>query len=269
MLGKVKFFTIRMLILVLAVGILFIGGCSQENDNLSEEPNTTTEPLFAYVGANLKEPFTELAEGYEEATGVKVEITYNNSGALLNQVETAQKGDIFMPGGMPFVEKAKEKGFIDEVVGPIAYHTPVIVVPADNPANITSIHDLANEGVKLLVPDLEATAIGKTINQVFALTNQADEIKANIIASLESPAKVMAAIKMGQGNAGIVEYSNTLKDKDAVTMIEIDPLVNKVDIIPIASLTFANDKEQVQDFLNYVKEKGPAAFEKHGFKITK
>ncbi len=266
--SKIKPLILRLLILCLAVGMLLIAGCSKNEAGPVETPEET-KTLFAYVGANLKEPFTELAEAYEQETGVIIEITYNNSGALLNQVETAQRGDIYMPGGMPFVANAKEKGFIDEVIGPIAYHTPVIVVPKDNPANITSVQDLANEGVKLVLPDLEATAIGKTVNKVFEKTGKGNEIRNNIMASLESPAKVMAAIGMGQGNAGIVEYSNTLKDQDKITAVEIDPQLNIIDEIPIASLAFAEDKELANDFLNFAKEHGPEAFEKYGFKITK
>lgn len=271
LMGKFKLLIKQLLLLSLAVGILLAAGCTNDSTTLTELSDSDKEGqvLFAYVGANLKGPFTDLAEAYEKQTGVKIEVNYNNSGALLNQVEIAQKGDIFMPGGMPFINKAKEKGVIDEVAGPIAYHTPVIVVPQDNPANIKSIYDLANPDVTLLVPDLEATAIGKTIAQVFEKTARADQIKQNIIAHLESPAKVMAAIKIGQANAGIVEYSNSLKDTDTVNRIEIDADINVVDEIPIASLIFTTNKEEVRDFIDFVGVKGPTAFEEHGFKITR
>ncbi len=268
--GKISHFATRLFIYALVVSLLFVGGCANTGEGPNEETmDETNDVLFAYVGANLKEPFTELAENYAEQTGIKVEITFNNAGALLNQFEAAQKGDIYVPGGMSFANKAQEKGFVDKIVGPIAYHTPVIVVPKDNPANITSIYDLANPEVDLLVPDLEATAIGKTVNKVFDNTKKAEEIKENIIATLESPPKVMAAIKMGQANAGVVEYSNTLKDRDSIDTIEIDPKVNEIDEIPIVLLTCSTNKRQAQDFLNYVEEKGSQAFEKYGFKVPK
>ena len=273
MFPKIKSGIGTLLVLLLCFGLLLVGGCSNQppaehpqqgqQQQLPQEPKT----LFAYVGANLKEPLTDLAVAYEQKTGVKVEMTFQNSGALLNQVETAKKGDIYMPGGMPFVEQAQQKGFIDQVAGPIAYHTPIIVTPKDNPAQIASVEDLAKPGVKLVMPDKNATAIGKTVTRVFDKTGKTAEIENNLAASLESPAKVMAAIKMGQGNAGIVEYSNAFKEKDSITMVEIDPQINIIDEIPITSLVFANDKEQANDFLMFVKENGPASFEKYGFNI--
>lgn len=271
MLPRVKPRILTVLLVLLSLSLLVVAGCSNK---AAQQPGQTPTPqksksLFAYVGANLKDPVTDLAIAYEQKTGVKVELTFQNSGALLNQVDTTKKGDIYMPGGMPFVEQAKQKGFIDQVVGPIAYHTPTIVTPKDNPAQIAKVEDLANPGVKLVVPDKNATAIGKSAAAVFNKIGKTAEIEKNVVASLESPAKVLAAIQMGQGNAGIVEYSNTLKDKDKVNVIEIDPQVNVTDEIPAASLVFATDKELANDFLKFVQENGPAAFEKYGFKTKK
>lgn len=265
MFPKVRSRILTLFVLLLSFSLLIVGGCSSQKAVEQQQPRT----LFAYVGANLKDPVTELATAYEQKTGVKVELTFNNSGTLLNQVETTKKGDIYMPGGMPFVEQARQKGFIDQVMGPIAYHTPIIVTPKDNPAKIGSVEDLAKPGVKLVMPDKNATAIGKSAAKVFDKIGKTAEIDKNVAASLESPAKVLAAIQMGQGNAGIVEYSNTAKDKDKILVIEIDPKVNVIDEIPIASLVYASDKQLAGDFMKYVLENGPAVFEKYGFKIKK
>ncbi len=267
--GKGRNFLVQLLIFTLMASLLLMGGCNQQTEVVPEDSIKNKEVLFAYVGANLKEPFTELAETYKKETGIEVEATFNNAGALLNQLETAQKGDLYMPGSINFIDNAREKGFIHEVITSIAYPTPIIVVPNENPAQINSIYDLANPDVELLVPDLEATAIGKTANKIFDQTGRAAEIKENIIANLESPPKVMAAIKMGQGNAGLVEYSNTINERETLTIIEIDPEINIVDEIPLASLSFSTKKEEAQGFLDFVEEKGSQVFEKHGFKITK
>ncbi|WP_141430632.1 molybdate ABC transporter substrate-binding protein [Bacillus sp. 03113] len=255
-------FVKSFLLVILLFGVV---GCSKEPVQQQEEPKT----LFAYVGANLKNPITDLAESYEEKTGVKVELTFNNSGALLNQVETMKKGDIYMPGGMPFVEQAKQKGHIVQVISPIAYHTPVIITPKDNSGQVSSVEDLSKQGVKLVIPDKDATAIGRTAYKIFEKTGKTSDIEKNIIANLESPHKVLSAITMGQGNAGIVEYSNTFNIQDKIEVIEIAPELNEVEAIPIASLAYSTDKKQALDFLKYVEEKGPEVFEKYGFKTKK
>ncbi|MZP29811.1 solute-binding protein [Heliobacterium undosum] len=231
------------------------------------KPAPSGQPLFAYVGAGLKEPVTGLAALYEAQTGIKVELTFNNSGALLSQAETAKKGDIYMPGGKPFVETAQKKGIIEKVVGPVAYHVPAIITPKGNPAGIKDVRDLARPGLKLVLPDKEATAIGKNAFKTFAQLGISAAVEKNILASVETMPKVPAMIAMGQGDAGIAEYSSIAHDQDRLEVIEIDPAVNVIDEIPCASLTFSNQKERAQDFLEFVQKEGPGVFKKFGFKV--
>ena len=120
--------------------------------------------------------------------------------------------------------------------------------------------------MKLVIPDKEATAIGKTVFKTFEKLGIASEVENNVLSYVETPAKVVATITMGQGDAGIVEYSNTSKNKDKLDIVEIDPSVNIADEIPCATLVYSTQKEQAKDFLNFMKIEGPAVFDKHGFK---
>ncbi len=262
-----KKYSLRVIItglLALSMAVFF-AGCGKTATPPAEETGTK-EPLFAYVGANLKDPVSELAQMYEEKTGVNVEMTFNNAGTLVNQIEMMKKGDIYIPGGMSYVEKAGQGGHIAEIDGPLAYHTPVIITPKGNPANISKVQDLALPGVKLVMPDKEATAIGKTAFKTFEKLGITGAVESNVLTYVETPAKVVATITMGQGDAGIVEYSNSSKNKDKLDIIEIDPAVNITDQIPCASLVYSTQKEQARDFLDFMKDEGPAIFEKHGFK---
>lgn len=261
------------LLLMLAAIMIFIAGCGGNAANNGDAQDAAQEPaaqetLFAYVGAGLKEPVTELAQMYEQETGVKVEMNFNNSGALLSQLETMKKGDIYMPGGMPFVEQARAGGHIEEVVGPVAYHVPVIAVPKGNPVQISDVRDLAKPGVKIIMPEKEATALGKTAFKMFDQLGIAREVEKNVLTYVETAPKVPATLIMGQGNAGIAEYSNISKNLDKLELIEIDPAVNKVEEIPCTSLIYSNQQEQAKSFLEFVAEQGPAVFEKHGFKTS-
>ncbi len=257
--------------------VFLLAGCGNSQAEKAVTPNKDSEAqdnkpqksLFAYVGAGLKEPVLEVAQLYEEKTGVKVELTFNNSGALLNQLETMKKGDIYMPGGMPYVEKAKEKGYLGEMIGPVAIHTPVIVTPKGNPLQITKIEDLAKPGVKLVLPEKESTALGKTAFKTFDTLGITKQIEKNVLTYVETAPKVATTLIMGQGNAGITEYSNYTKLKDKLDLIEIDPAVNIVEEIPCAILSFSDQKDQAADFLAFMKDEGPAVFAKHGFKVKK
>lgn len=262
---NIKLWPISFMVILLA--ILLLAGCGAP-ENRSGQPAVEADKasLFAYVGAGLKEPFSEIARLYEQKTGVKVETSYNNSGALLNQMETAGKGDIFMPGSMPYIQKAEQAGQLGEMVGPIAYHTPAIITPKGNPAQISQIQDLAKPGVKIIMPDKEATAMGKAAFEIFDKLEITKQVEENILTYTETPMKAAEMLMMGQGNAGITELSMVYKNRDKLDVIEIDPAVNIIEEIPCAMLTFSTQQEQAKDFLKFVEEEGPAIFAQYGFK---
>lgn len=258
----------RCKVVFLALALLTLnagcGGSPKAADTLPAPEGKAS--LFAYVGAGLKEPVSELARQYEQKTGVKVEMTFNNSGALLSQLETMNKGDIYMPGGMPYVEQAGKKGFVDKVVGPVAYHVPVIAVSKGNPRKIEKIQDLARPGLKLVLPEKDATALGNSAFAMFDKLGISKDIEKNVLTYVETAPKVPATLMMGQGDAGIAEYSNISRNLDKLDLIEIDPSINKVEEIPCATLKCSTRKEEAEKFLEFVKTEGPAVFDKYGFK---
>jgi molybdate transport system substrate-binding protein len=264
---------IKLLLISSLAAVILLTGCGttspatqKAQENQPGQSAAEKAPLFAYVGAGLKEPFSEIAQLYEQKTGIKVETSFNNSGALLNQMETAKKGDIFMPGSMPYVQKAKDAGHLGETVGPIAYHIPAIITPKGNPAKITKVQDLAGQGVKIVMPDKEATAMGKTAFKIFDKLGISEQVEKNVLTYTETPMKVSELLMMGQGNAGITEISSVHKNLDKIDVIEIDPSVNIAEEIPCAMLTFSAQQEQAKNFLEFIKTEGPAVFAKHGFK---
>lgn len=225
--------------------------------------------LFAYVGTGIKDPVIELGAMYERKTGVKIEMTFNNSGSLVGQLKLSKSGDIFMPGSAAFVDMAKEAGLVAEVSGPIAYHVPVIIVPKENKANIRGIRDFGRKGVRLILPDLKATALGQAVSKVFEAAGIADAAGANVIAFMETPQKVAAAMSLGQGDAGIVDYNAIVQYADRFTVIEIDPTLNVVEVLPCAVLSCGTKQDQARDFMAFVEREGPAVFAKYGFKAAK
>ena len=102
---------------------------------------------------------------FEQENGVKVEYNYAGSNALLSGIEISKQGDVYMPGATMYIEKAKEKGFVDYEQN-VAYHVPVIAVPKGNPANIRCLNDLTKPGVKVILGDPEAAACGKIANKI-------------------------------------------------------------------------------------------------------
>lgn len=225
--------------------------------------------LFAYVGTGIKDPVSELCALYEQKTGTKIEMTFNNSGSLVGQLKLSRTGDLFMPGSLSFVEQARKEGLVAKVSKPMAFHVPVILVPKGNPAGIAGIADLGNRGVRLLLPDPKATALGKSAVLIFQKAGISATAEANVAATLESPQKVIAALILGQGDAGIADYGSAAKSADKLGFVEIEPAMNVIDDLPCATLSCSAAPDEADKFFAFAEAEGPAVFAKHGFRTSK
>ena len=75
------------------------------------------ETLDFYCAAGMKPPVAKIAEQYEKEYGVKINIIYGGSGTLLNNLEVAQKGDLYLAADYSYIDIAREKNLLAEEDG--------------------------------------------------------------------------------------------------------------------------------------------------------
>jgi molybdate transport system substrate-binding protein len=264
---------ILALVLIVACFMLIMTGCGgtkQPNDSQQSEQNTPKEPetLNVYSGAGLRKAMDEIAEVFKEKYGVEVTYNYAGSAQLLSQMEVVKEGDVFVPGDQIDMEKAIEKGFAKDYKQ-VAYHIPAIAVPKGNPANIKELADLAKPGVKVLIGDEKACAIGKLAIKIFKKNNLLEDIEKNIVAKDATVNEVVTHTVMKQADASIITEDNGI-NVEGIELIKIPEEQNLIEIVPVGVLTFSEKPELAQKFADFVASaEGKAIFEKHGFKPVK
>lgn len=252
-----------------AIGLLATCGglsaCSSETtDATSATPAESPESIMVYSGAGLKKPMDEIGAAFKDQYGVAVEYNYAGSGAQLSEMELTQQGDVFMPGAATYLDTAEDKGFVSSREN-VAYHIPVITVPAGNPAGITSLEDLAQPGVKLVWGDPEVAAIGKTGIKILKNAGIYKEAWKNVVATFPTMNEVASHIALGQAD-GAINFWDTVKFDENTEVIQIPENVNDIELIPVASLSFSEYPDTAAEFVQFcVSEQGKAIFEKHGF----
>ncbi|MEA1869298.1 MAG: molybdate ABC transporter substrate-binding protein [Euryarchaeota archaeon] len=264
---------------IFMVAILFCSaialGCIEE----AQEPATTTdgtsgelthpvteEPrsLLVYCGAGMRKPMDEIGSLFEEEHGVSVNYNYAGSNTLLSQMELTQKGDIYIPGATYYFDLAREKGLTDYEQH-VAYHVPVIAVPKGNPAGITSLNDLAEPGVKVILGDPKAAAIGKLANAILDKNGLYDAVDANVIARGATVNELIVYTSMKQADASII-WADLVANSEKMGIVEIPREQNIIKIIPIGTLTFSGQKDTAKKFVDFVESPaGKVIFERHGF----
>lgn len=268
---KIKIYTIVALVLIVML-VTLVGCGNQASSEKSKDADENKQPvvqseqsLLVYSGAGLSKPMTEIGQVFEKQTGVKITYNFAGSAQLLSQMELSQEGDAFIPGDVVDMEKAQKKGFVSEYQK-VVYHIPVIGVPKGNPAQITALSDLAKPGVKVIIGDEKACAIGKLAVKIFTKNNLWPDVEKNVVVRDATVNEVVLHTAMKQGDASIITEDNAINAKD-IDIIPIPEEQNLIEIVPIGALSFSKDKELAQKFVDFVaSEQGKAIYKKHGFK---
>jgi len=223
------------------------------------------ESLLVYCGAGMRAPMAELGSQFEQEYGVKVVCNYAGSGHLLNQMELAQQGDVYQPGAMYYSTIARDKGFIDYEKS-VAYHIPVIVVPKGNPANITGPDDLTNPGVRVALGDPGACAIGRLADKILEKNGIKDAVLNNTVVYGTTVNALILYVSGGDVDAAITWGETVLFAPNETVIVEIPVEENIIQTIPIGTLTFSENKESAEEFIDFVtSDYGKAVYAKYGF----
>jgi len=220
--------------------------------------------IMVYSGAGMRKPMDEIGRVFEEKFGTRVHYNYAGSNALLSQMQLTRQGDAYMPGATLYIDIAAEKGLVD-YRQPIAYHIPVITVPAGNPAGIRSLEDMTRPDVKVVLGDPKVAACGKIANKILEKNKIKGAVWAKDTDTTATMNELIVYIAMAQADAAI-NWWDTVKFVEKIEVVEIPKAQNCIKVIPIGVTTFSEHKAAAKRFVDFCSsDAGKAIFRKHGF----
>jgi molybdate transport system substrate-binding protein len=205
---------------------LSLVGCGGEQD----------DTLTVLAASSLTDAFGELGKTFEERNpGVEIRQSFESSTTLLAQIRQGAPADVFASAAEEEMDAAVEDGLVAGDPEVFVRNREVIMVPQDNPAEVRSLRDLAQPGVKL------------------------------VLAEEGVPAADYAVEILGNANA---KYGSDFKQdvRDRVEVIAIPEDLNIVATYPIAALKDAQNPELAREWVNLVvSEEGQSVLEEWGF----
>lgn len=116
---------------------------------LNVEPARGQKELRVAAAADLQPVMPVLAEAYQNATGVKLLVSYGSSSMLSEQILNGAPMDMFLGADFVYPEKVVAAGLAD-TKSPVAYAKGTLVLWArkDSPAQPISMEKLTDAGVK-------------------------------------------------------------------------------------------------------------------------
>ncbi|KXK16002.1 MAG: molybdenum ABC transporter, periplasmic molybdate-binding protein [Chloroflexi bacterium OLB14] len=240
----------------------------------TEAPTAIPEPrtLTVFAAASLTDAFTEIGKNFDAANaGVTTTFNFAGSQALRTQIQEGAPVDVFASANNKEMTALIEGSFVTAESSQIFLSNKLVVIlPANNPAGIDSLEDLANAGIKIVFA-AEEVPVGKYTREALDLMNGSfgadfkDKVLANVVSNEDNVKQVVAKIQLGEADAGIVYTSDAVAAPELQT-IEIPAELNVIAKYPIAPLVESANADLAQAFIAYVlSDEGQAILQKWGF----
>lgn len=231
--------------------------------------------LIVFAAASLTDAFNEINTAFEaQNPGITVLANYGGSSGLATQLLEGAPADVFASANTRQMQNVMDGGIVVADSATFATNRLVLITPADNPAGLETLLDLAQPGIKLVlatpgVPVRDYT--GQMLDLLSAdpayPIDFADAVYANLVSEEENVRQVVAKVALGEADAGVVYTSDVTPDiADDVQQITVPDAVNVVAAYPIAPLAATPHLEAAQRYVDFVLSgEGQAILIRWGF----
>lgn len=259
----------KRVLYLLLLSALFLVGCASSATTASA-PGPQT--LHVFAAASLTDAFTELGKDFEAANpSVSVIFNFTGSQALRTQIEEGAPADVFASANITEMDMLVTGAHVAKGALEVFLNNKLIVIlPTNNPAGLENLEDLANSGIKLVVA-AEEVPVGKYTRQALEQMNSQfggdfkDKVIANVVSNEDNVKQIVAKVRLGEADAGIV-YTSDAVAAPALKTIEIPAKLNVIAEYPIATLTQSVHPDLADAFIAYVlSDQGQAVLQKWGF----
>ena len=228
----------------LLAALLIVGAACSGND-----PAAATTPITVFAAASLTEAFTQITEDYEGLHDVDVRLSFGPSDGLATQIKEGAPADVFASASPKWMDVVQEDPGVTDRAD-FATNLLAVIVPAGNPAGLTSVTDLATPGIKLVLA-AEGVPVGDYAREMLANAGMADDALANVVSNEDDVKGVVQKVALGEADAGIVYRTDvTSTVADDLETIDVPSHINVVAVYPIAAL--AGAPADAREFVAYV-----------------
>ena len=224
------------------LAILSGGACGPPTDRAADT-------LTVFAAASLTEPFTELGAAFEARNpGADVAFTFAASSTLVAQITNGAPADVVATADTATMQRLVDSDVVDGELVVVARNRLTVVVGRDNPRAIRSVADLGAPDlvVVLAAPQVPIGAYSAEVLRRAGVSVTPRSLEAD-------PKAVVAKVRSGEADAGIVYVTDVRAAGGAVAGVPIPDDLNVVASYPIARTRDASDAAAAQAFIEFVR----------------
>ena len=248
----------RFAFTIVALATVAVAGCSSSTSSSTSSASSSASAaasssalpagtITVFAAASLMGTFTELGKQFEAAhPGDTVKFSFGGSSTLATQITSGAPADVFAsaaPANMDTVVNAGDASSPQD----FAKNTAEIAVPPSNPANVSSVNDLAKSSVKVALcePKVPCGVVAAEVFKNAGITVKPVTLQPDV-------KSVLTQVELGNVDAGMVYVTDVIAAGSKVKGVVIPANLNASTLYPIATITSSKEMSIAQAFVAYV-----------------
>jgi molybdate transport system substrate-binding protein len=238
---------------VIAAGLVAaaIAGCSSSGSGTSASSaspaSSSTGTITVFAAASLTGAFTQIGKQFEAAhPGDTVKFSFGPSSGLATQITDGAPADVFGSASTKNMQQVVAAGDASNPQN-FAENVMEIAVPSANPANVTSVNDLAKGSVKVALcqPQVPCGVVAAEVFKNAGITVKPVTLEVDV-------KSVLTKVELGDVDAGVVYVTDVMSAGTKVTGVTIPDGINASTTYPIATISSSKHESIAQAFVAYV-----------------
>lgn len=214
--------------------------------------------MTVYAAASLSEAFEDLAAEYEAANpDVDVKLNFAGSARLAAQISAGARADVFASANGANMSRVVAEGRTASLPVLFARNRLALVVPVDNPGNVTELEDLSDDNLVLAMcaPEVPCGTLAQAVLADAGINANPDTEETSVRA-------VLTKVMLGEADAGLVYATDVAAGGDKVAAVPLGPQIRFNDY-PVAAVS---DRAVAAAFVDFVVgPDGQRILWSHGF----
>ena len=204
--------------------------------------------LVVFAATSLTDAFDRIGAQFEKAhPGVTVKFNYNGSSSLATQITQGAPADVFASAAPSNMKTVTDAGLASGTPQIFAANSGEIMVETGNPMKITSVKDLADPKVKVVVcaPAVPCGAVATAVFKNAGVTVKPVSEEQNV-------GGVVTKVTLGEADAGIVYVTDVKANEGKAAGVAIPAAQNDITEYPIVEVKGAPNATAAKAFIDYV-----------------
>jgi molybdate transport system substrate-binding protein len=227
-----------------------------------------------------------MSQTFEKTSNCKITVNSAGSSTLYQQITSGSPCDVFMSADFKWANQLNTSNLLyDNNYKNFTSNTLIVILPRDNPKNITSLLDLTKPGVKVVMPDPSIPSgsyANSTLNKIDKTwgnssssqylgpdwQNYRAKFTANVVSYELQVEDVIGKVASGLGtaDAGIAFVSDATAQGSNLQYIPIPSSVNTRGVYSICIMNTSTQTDLATKFMNYwLSNEGQTLLSANGF----